>query len=323
MDAISITQVILAALFVLGAGAAAFVACRNRNSIYPYLAIVLLGCALFCLFPSLWLILCTCVMTFGGCVLFYGQKKNIQKKSIMGIAILLAGTIAFVVVQQLIQPDGPEKMHEKQMRYDLAQYEILGRYAKEHYSGQTIAAVIPKEKQPRHDELLKAFEKGYGSSVTVVEYDPFDMMAFIEENGELKENNPKRYQALLAKEEVKQSFEAQVLAGADDADVVLFVSGLPGKRMECLRALNAFKKAKKTLLIPSGCGGETSVLAPFIEKGTVGAFVMIKGDSSIQNDIPEDPQEAFNSRFEFVTSENIEEKKNDPMLRDEEEIVEE
>lgn len=319
MGTLSIAQIIWSVLLVLVAGVSGFLAARNRNLSLAYVAILLLGGVLMILFPGIWGALAVCAMIVGCCMFLAGRSKNISGKTKLGVVIFLIGTIAFVVAQIMTQPDDDATLLGRTLSYDIAQYEKLGMFAKERYAGMNVVAVVLEGKSARDEQMLKAFEKGYGASVETVEWAPLDVLAFNEENRELKTDNPRRYNALLTQAEIEHSIENVILSSASDADVVLLLVGLPSKRAENLRTLNALKKtrkAKKILLIPNGKGGETEVLAPFIENGLIGAFVMINVKSSIQNDVPENVEEAFNSRFVLVTSENIETMKNDPMLRD-------
>ena len=85
--------------------------------------------------------------------------------------------------------------------------------------------------------------------------------------------------------------------------------------MECLDTLNSLKKASKILLIPADFAGRKNVLSPYIREGQIGALVMMNADSSIQNDVPENMEEAFASRYVLVTAENIDAMLEDPKYR--------
>ena len=71
-------------------------------------------------------------------------------------------------------------------------------------------------------------------------------------------------------------------------------------------------KKKVSLLIPHGSTGyATQCFAPYIKAGKIGAIVLMNVDSSISADVPENPEEVFDSRYVLVTSENIDTLQND------------
>ena len=160
---------------------------------------------------------------------------------------------------------------------------------------------------------MKAFEKGYGSSIDVVEQKYFDYNQFREENVGLdRDAYEKKLQEARQEFSLENMFQSSEMQGAE---VVLLLTGLPAKRLECLDTLYGLKKASKILLIPAEFAGKKNVLSPYIREGQIGALVMMNADSSIQNDVPENMEEAFASRYVLVTAENIDAMLEDPKYR--------
>lgn len=308
-----IWQLVFIGLLFLGACVSVFLASRRQNTQLIYIAIGLLGLTLMVAFPDVWLILCLLVLTAGGCIVYYGQTAKSFQKSILGIILLLAGAIAFVVVRQFTGPDDEDLLKQRRMLYDLAQYEKLGKVANEKHPAAKAAVIVPADMTEQQKELVKAFEKGIGAPVVIVEEKTIDFQQFQQDNAGLSDE---AYEQKLAEEKNKYSVEALLkspkMAGVK---VVLMMTALPGKKDECVSLLNTVKAKRMSLLVPADSAKRASVwLEPYIRGGQVCALVLVNADSAINRDVPEneDMTAAFNARYVLVTSENIDAMKNDP-----------
>ena len=313
LENLSAFQIILAFIFLLFAGGSAFYGARSRKTVPIYSALVFLGFILMTLFPGWLLALCILMIVVGACILFHGQSKQIFKKKVTGWILLFAGLIAFAVIRYVMAPDDNETLRLKLKQYSLAEYEKLGSFAQERYAGLNVIAVVPENMTDRQKDCLKAFEQGYGGTVDTVEQKMIDFVAFREENAHLESAE---YNALLQKTINDHSLENLFRSGEMiGVDVVLLLTSLPGKRIECLSTLNSLRDSRKILLLPMDCAGRVNVLSTYIRDGLIGALVMMNADSSIKNDVPENLEEAFNSRFVLVTAENIDAMLEDPKYR--------
>lgn len=310
---LSLWQIILSFVFLFCAAGSIFHAMRTRKLQSTFCSVAFLGLIVIVVMPGWLTAFCTAVCVVGICMYLYGKSSGNFRKSITGSIVFVCGLIAFLIIRAFLAPDDNETMRWKLQQYGLSQYEKLGQYAREHYPEKNVMAVVPENMPERQKEYLKAFEKGYGSSIEVVEQGYFDSIRFREENAGLDSETYRRKmqeaQQELSLEKIFQSSEMR------DADVILLIAGLSGKRSDCLAALNSLKENSQTLLIPADCSGVTSVLSPYIRDGQIGALVLMNVNSSIRNDVPESMEEAFAARYVLVTAENIDAMLNDPLYR--------
>lgn len=307
-DTFSIWQMVFMALLFIGAIASVFYSKRTQNPLYIHVAICLLGLILMIAFPGIWLFLCTLALTGGACLLYQGQNRNSLKKTVIGAALLILGAVFFVLVRQWQSPNEDSLQNLK--KYNLVQYEKLGTFAKEKYSGSMVAVIVPPEMSEQQKELLKAFEKGLGASVMVVEETQFDPQAFREENAGLQQE---KYESKLKEEMAKCSLGALLNSSAlAEAEVVLMMTSLPAKKEEIIPFIKDLKDSGKILLIPEGSAKTAAKwLQKSIQEGQIGALVLLNTDSNINDKVPEDVNKAFEARYVLVTSENIEAMVND------------
>ncbi len=310
----SILQMVFMGLFLCGAVLCAYSAKKNQSTRSFFGAICMLGLVLITAFPNIWLILCILLMIAGGCLLVYGQAANVFSKTVTGMVLLLTGIIAFAVACGLLNPDEEDELSKKRLQYGLAQYEQLGKVAMEKYSGSDVAVIVPPDMTEQQNEFVKAFEKGYGASVKIVEEKLFDSYAFQEANSDL---NEKDYLKKFAAEQEKCSLKTLIRSPElASADVILMLTVPPTKKEECIPFLEEVKKRKKVLLFPADTGRRISVwLEPYIRGKQVGALVLMNVESSIRNEVPEDAEGAFNARYVLVTSENLDEMMNNRSYR--------
>ena len=304
-------QIVLLVLLFLGTCITAFFAYSTQKRALVYAVIFLLGLMLVVMFSNLFLSLAIAVFTVGVCLLYHGHASKSLLKMGVGIGIFLVGIVLFFVIKSNLTLDEDELSLRRNL-YDIAQYERLGALAAEKYPGAEVVAVVPPNMSERQKKQLEAFEKKYGSAVTVVEEKQFDSQAFREENADL---NSKRYQAKMDAEMAACSLPVLFQTPAlRSADVVLMVTAMPSNKQECLRLFKVLTKMKKkvSLLIPHGStGSATQCFAPYIKAGKIGAIVLMNVNSSISADVPENPEEVFDSRYVLVTSENIDTLQND------------
>lgn len=310
---LSMWQIIFAFVFLFCAAGSIFHAMRSRKMQSTYCSVGFLGILLVVVMPGWLTAICALIGVIGICILIHGKSTGNFRKSVTGMILLICGLVAFLIGRAFMGPDDDETLRWKLQQYGLSQYEKLGRYAKEQYPDKSVMAVVPENMPERQKEFLKAFEKGYGSSIDVVEQGNFDYNRFREENTGLDRDT---YEEKL--QEAKQEFSLENIFQSSEmqgAEVVLLLTGLSGNRLECLDTLNSLKKASKILLIPADFAGRKNVLSPYIREGQIGALVMMNADSSIQNDVPENMEEAFAARYVLVTAENIDAMLEDPKYR--------
>lgn len=304
---LSVWQLIFMLLFFCGAVAAVFFAKRSQNNGLFYAAICQLGIILIIAFPIAWLILCSIALTIGACLLLYGHAAKAPGKMIMGIVILLVGTITFGVLRHNLT--SVDEVKEKQIRYENIQFEKLGKFSAEKYSAKNVAVLMPPDPSERQSEQIKAFEENYGAPVKHVEGMFFDFQAFYDKLRSSKRLSSGEIQKKL-ESEIRAYFGKSELAGVD---VVLMMVGLPKDRAEFQTLFKVLKQKNVKLLIPNAHAvPAVRWFAPYVERGQIDAIVLLNVNSDIRNVIPENMEEAFNARYVLVTSENIDTVKADP-----------
>lgn len=194
---------------------------------------------------------------------------------------------------------------ENQYRFDDIQAEYLGEFVRKNYPGKTVGVIFSgkmtdEQGQEEEERFLKNFEKGLGAPVNQKKL--FTTLDFSkvpetpEESEKLQQMHQKEFSARRYDE---------VFAGMN-CGVILNFAGFPGEEREISR-LESLKNEGEgfALILPWNSANQPKYLRAAIRSGAVGALVILNLDTPGIDKVPDDPAEAFQSRFLLLTKENI------------------
>ncbi len=321
-----VLSMILAAVFVF-AGIALCVAGKKKSAppaTLAGIAAITLGAYLL-VPPSIGFELGV-VCTGAGFVLLHQGKSGNKGKSVLlkfgGFAMILTGLITLIVLY-IFGSDMGKASVEQYGKIRYIEAKKLGEYAKSNYSGKTVAVICIQDGQEaesakmEREAFIKAFEEGCGNSVSVQKIDwltyppapatadPDDHKAYQEQCNEIMRN------FFGANNDGGETAYLNAIS-ATGADVILNLAGMPvpgGRNLDIQEIIAGFmaelKEQDKVMLIPSTVNSYSMYLKDAIEQGTV-ALVMTRTDAgNFNDDLPDDPDAAFDTRFILVDQGNI------------------
>lgn len=282
-------------LIVAGAGLVLF-SLRSQRVIDQNIGFGILTLGTMFMFPGFWTMLFAAIAGAGLIILLRGVRKNAIPVSIAGAVMLVGGAVSLSIAHGAFGGSDKQEMQEKNLAYDLAQYEYLGSLSKTKYAGCRIGVILPENPTERQQKLVAAFEQGFGGEIKLIYQKSYDS-----EEIRLSSSNEEEYLKKLEAARSKTQLAA-LLPAASNCKVLLLLTALSRNSGETLAFL---KRARRPIILPAENAGDTNLLRPFIRNGCVELLVLRNAAFDMRADVPEDVKERFEMRFVLVTPENV------------------